>query len=56
MTEKKKTGFALMSEKKRKAVAVMGGKASQESGKGHKFTSETASMAAKVKRNKNGMD
>lgn len=45
--EKKKRGFAAMGPEKRKELAAKGGKAAQESGRGHRFTAESASVAGK---------
>lgn len=43
--EKKKKGFAAMSREKQREIASKGGKASQASGKGHRFTTEEAIAA-----------
>jgi general stress protein YciG len=53
MVERSKTslgrprGFAAMSREQRSAIARMGGKATQASGNGHRWTSEEASAAGK---------
>jgi|SanBayMetagenome_1026888.scaffolds.fasta_scaffold05052_5 general stress protein YciG len=47
MTEKKKCGFAAMSEEKRREISSKGGKASQSSGHAHKFTQEECSEGGK---------
>lgn len=49
MKEKKKQGFGSgkISKERHKEIASMGGKASQESGKGHRYTSEEAKEAGR---------
>jgi general stress protein YciG len=47
MVEKKKCGFAVMSEEKRREISSKGGKASQSSGRAHKFTKEECSEGGK---------
>lgn len=46
MTQKKR-GFALLTPEQRRQIASNGGKASQQSGRGHRYTSETASVAGR---------
>jgi general stress protein YciG len=48
MSEKKKCGFAAMDENKRREIASKGGKATQSSGRAHKFTKEESSDGGKV--------
>lgn len=40
-------GFAVMSKERQRAIASLGGKASQASGRGHRFTSEEARAAGR---------
>lgn len=47
MPEKKKMGFATMSEEKRKAIASKGGKAAHGLGKAYQWDSDTARAASK---------
>ena len=54
--KKGKQGLASVSKELRRKIASMGGKASQASGKAHRFTSEEARAAGKIggKRSKRG--
>lgn len=45
MTEKKRRGFSLMDESKRREIARKGGIAAHRKGRAHKFTSEEARKA-----------
>lgn len=45
--EKKLRGFAAMSPEKRREIASLGGKTAQITGKGHRWTSDTAKVAGK---------
>jgi general stress protein YciG len=47
MTEPKKQGFATMDPTRVRQIAVMGGRRSQESGRGHAFTSAEAREAGR---------
>lgn len=44
---KARRGFAAMSPEKQRAIASRGGKAAHRSGKGHQWTSEEATEAAR---------
>ena len=47
MTKKGKQGFASMHPKKQRAISVKGGRAAQEKGTGHRWTSTSARCARK---------
>ena len=47
MKKKAKRGFAAMSPQQRKAIASMGGRSAQASGKGHQWTPAEARAAGK---------
>jgi hypothetical protein len=42
---KKATGFALLTQSQRQELSAMGGRASQASGRGHRFSKEEARRA-----------
>ena len=45
--ERKKRGFGGMSPEKRRAIQSRGGKAAQETGRGHRWTAEEARVAGR---------
>jgi hypothetical protein len=51
---KKKTGFALMDTARLRQVSSQAGRNSQATGRGHKFTSEEAARAARLRSNAQG--
>lgn len=47
ITKKSTRGFASMDKEKQRAIASLGGKASQEKGTGHRYTTDEARAAGK---------